>query len=31
MIGLAQVVEVITDPRGAFFVTRDAENGGRTA
>jgi hypothetical protein len=31
MIGLAQVVDMIANPRGAFFLTRNAENVGRTA
>ncbi len=29
MIDLPQVVDVIANPRGAFFLTRDAENIGR--
>jgi RIO kinase 1 len=29
MIDLPQVVDVIANPRGAFFLTRDAENAGR--
>jgi RIO kinase 1 len=28
MIDLPQVVDVIANPRGAFFLTRDAENVG---
>ena len=29
MIDLPQVVDVIANPRGAFFLTRDAQNVGR--
>ena len=29
MIDLPQVVDVIANPRGAFYLTRDAENVGR--